>query len=330
MPAQPRTSVIMPVYNTAATVVNSIESVLNQTDPDLELLVVIDGSPDDAAEVVARYLVEHPDPRVRVLGGEENHGVSHARNQGLAQARGQWIAFLDSDDRYRPDFLEVMHQEATDHDSDMVVCGHALVGADGTFQTRTGLPHGVFTGTQAAVLLMEDRLTPFIWNKLFRASLFDQVQFASGVHRGEDALIVLRTTRAANRVSTTDKVLYDYSVDAGGLTWGRVAPVEESDRLMELMAEAAGPLLDSKPGARAYAVAWTITYVNNAQQALVSGDSSSRHVVDVCRRRITWRHVTAAVATQPVYGVAAGLLKTLPGLYRSLYRRHVARTYGLA
>ena len=78
----------MPVYNTASTVIAAIESVLAQTDPDFELLVMIDGSPDDSAQLIADYLQRNPDERVRVFDNPENRGPSAVRNQGLDAARG--------------------------------------------------------------------------------------------------------------------------------------------------------------------------------------------------------------------------------------------------
>lgn len=82
----PRTSIIMPVYKTANTVVKAIESVLNQSDPDFELLIMIDGSPDNSAQLIAEYLQQNPDERVRVFNNPKNQGLSAMRNQGLDEA----------------------------------------------------------------------------------------------------------------------------------------------------------------------------------------------------------------------------------------------------
>ena len=98
----PRTSIIMPVYNTADSVVRAIKSVLAQTDPNFELLVMIDGSPDNAAQIINDYLTQHPDQRIRVFDNPNNQGVSAVRNQGLDNAHGTWVAFIDSDDEYHP------------------------------------------------------------------------------------------------------------------------------------------------------------------------------------------------------------------------------------
>lgn len=108
-------SIVMPARNRAALVGRAIDSVLAQTHPRWELLVVDDGSIDDTARVVAGYAA---DPRVRLLQGPAR-GVSAARNVALAQARGEWIFYLDSDNRWSPDFLRAMlaYLQAADRDS---------------------------------------------------------------------------------------------------------------------------------------------------------------------------------------------------------------------
>ena len=97
----PRFSIVMAAFNAAATVRSAIGSVLAQTNPDLELIVVDDGSTDGTAEALASV----PDPRVRAIS-QPNRGPAAARNAGIAEARGGYVAFLDSDDLLMPTYLE--------------------------------------------------------------------------------------------------------------------------------------------------------------------------------------------------------------------------------
>ncbi len=110
----PRTpiSVIMPAFNAAQTIAASIESVLNQTHSDLELIVIDDCSTDQTAEIVRRY---EKDARVRFLQNETNSGVSLTRNRGVRAARYDWIAFLDSDDTWAPEKLSRQLEAANEH-----------------------------------------------------------------------------------------------------------------------------------------------------------------------------------------------------------------------
>jgi teichuronic acid biosynthesis glycosyltransferase TuaG len=97
-------SIVMPAYRAARYIGETIRSVQAQTYRDFELLVVDDCSPDETADIVAR--IAGQDPRIRLLRQQTNSGPAAARNRALAEARGRWIAFLDSDDAWLPDKLE--------------------------------------------------------------------------------------------------------------------------------------------------------------------------------------------------------------------------------
>lgn len=98
----PRVSVIIPTYNRVDVLPRAIESVLSQTEDDFELIVVDDGSTDDTHEFLATY----DDPRIRSVAHGTNQGANVARNTGLSEATGEYVAFLDSDDEWRPRKLE--------------------------------------------------------------------------------------------------------------------------------------------------------------------------------------------------------------------------------
>lgn len=96
-------SIIMPSYNTASFIAESIQSVLEQSYKDWELIIVDDCSPDNTDDVVKPYL---SDKRIRYLKNEKNSGAAVSRNRALREAKGKWIAFLDSDDLWMPEKLE--------------------------------------------------------------------------------------------------------------------------------------------------------------------------------------------------------------------------------
>ena len=100
----PYISIIMPAYNAAPFIGAAVESVLNQTFDDFELIIIDDCSKDETPAIIRSYALR--DTRIIFLRNPENVGVSKTRNYGIAQARGEWIAFLDSDDMWRPDKLE--------------------------------------------------------------------------------------------------------------------------------------------------------------------------------------------------------------------------------
>ena len=327
--SSPRTSIIMPVYNTADSVVAAIESVLAQTDPDFELLVVIDGSPDRSSRVIREFLEGNPDPRIRLFDNERNAGVSAARNQGLDEARGEWIAFIDSDDTYRPEFLERLHAAAARTGADVATCGHTIHRADGSTLNRPQNSPGTYTGRDIAINYLQDRFTGFTPDKIFRASLFSSVRFATDIHRAEDALAVFQCLMQAKTLEVIPDCLYVYYMGAEGLTWGRVTPVEESIRHTRYMRQAGAELLSTKEGRRALNTSSAVTYLNNAQQALMSDSADSAAVIRECRRQIRWEWVGQALLSSPVMGAASLLLKLSPALYRTLYGMYVRRAYGM-
>ncbi|PWH86971.1 glycosyltransferase family 2 protein [Brumimicrobium oceani] len=103
-------SVVIPLYNKEASITATIQSVLNQTFDDFEIVIVNDGSTDKSVEVVEGI----KDPRIRLIN-QENQGVSAARNKGIAQAKNDWIAFLDGDDIWLPEKLMVLNEAIKKH-----------------------------------------------------------------------------------------------------------------------------------------------------------------------------------------------------------------------
>ena len=105
----PLISIVMPAYNAEKYIDKSIESVLNQTYRNIELIIINDCSKDKTEEIIEKYCKQ--DIRVRKYTNQINSGVSFSRNFGVEQANGEWIAFLDSDDMIHPQLLEALYKE---------------------------------------------------------------------------------------------------------------------------------------------------------------------------------------------------------------------------
>ncbi|SEQ54984.1 glycosyltransferase family 2 protein [Natrinema salaciae] len=165
-----RVSVIIPTYNRAATLPRAIDSALEQTIDDLEVVVVDDGSTDDTESVLAAY----DDPRVRPVLHATNQGANVARNTGLEHARGEYVAFLDSDDEWHPEKLERQLAALTDRSSDWV-------GAycDSTYDLSGA--SGALRSTAASVLARaDDEPTRSGGEELVGEILADNVQPGAG------------------------------------------------------------------------------------------------------------------------------------------------------
>ena len=113
-------SVIVPIYKVEPYLRKCVESILNQTYRDLEILLIDDGSPDRCGEICDGF--EKKDSRVRVFY-TENRGVSAARNLGLREAKSDLIGFVDSDDWIEPDMYEALYTVLNDREADLSVCG---------------------------------------------------------------------------------------------------------------------------------------------------------------------------------------------------------------
>lgn len=122
----PKISCIVPVYNVEKYLRRCVDSILNQTFTDFELILVDDGSPDNSPAICYEYAVK--DSRIKVIH-KVNGGVSSARNVGLDVAKGEWICFVDSDDLIEADYMQKMYEAAINNNSDFIMCGiHQIAG----------------------------------------------------------------------------------------------------------------------------------------------------------------------------------------------------------
>ena len=116
----PKVSIIVPVYNVEKYIEKCLESLVNQTLEDIEIIVVNDGTKDNSKEKILQYIEKYPQKIVYLE--KENGGLSDARNYGLPVAKGEYIAFLDSDDYIEKNMYEEMYKKAKEENSDMVEC----------------------------------------------------------------------------------------------------------------------------------------------------------------------------------------------------------------
>ena len=131
-----KVTVIIPVYNTEKYLAECIESAINQSLRDIEIILVDDASPDNAGKICDEYAAK--DSRIKVIH-QENQGVSAARNNGLEHANGEYVYFLDSDDMIEESFLEKAYNVAKANDSDLTVCDDRNF-ADRNFEYICALP----------------------------------------------------------------------------------------------------------------------------------------------------------------------------------------------
>lgn len=127
--AAPLVSVIMPAYNAGPFLAEAIESVVAQTVTDWELFVLDDRSTDNTRQLAEEFA--RKDPRIHLVANEENMGVARTRNRGLGLCRGQYVALLDSDDYWKPNWLKKMLDRAEETGGDIIYCSYELVDEQG-------------------------------------------------------------------------------------------------------------------------------------------------------------------------------------------------------
>ena len=129
MKDRPLISVIMPAYNAEKYIAEAIQSVISQTYTNWQLLIIDDCSTDRTAEIAEEF--EKSDQRIRVLRNPQNIGVAKTRNRGFDLAKGEWLALLDSDDRWHKEKLEKQLALADNSDADIIYCSYALTDENG-------------------------------------------------------------------------------------------------------------------------------------------------------------------------------------------------------
>ena len=206
-------SIVVPVYNGEAYLLRCIESLINQTEKSIEILIVNDGSTDNSLRI-AQQLAQ-TDSRIKVFT-QENKGVSKARNLGIEKASGMYIGFVDCDDYAEPNMIEDMLAIAADrglvvsnfvqnHSSEKILTDMPDAPL---LSLNEQLAENYFTGTLGKMISFS------VWNKLFSLDLIqcNQIRFPEGVQIGEDMIFVFRYLQCCEQIRFIDKGLYHYCI----------------------------------------------------------------------------------------------------------------------
>lgn len=202
-------SIIIPVYKSEATLLYCIQTLREQTETDLEMILVDDGSPDGCPELCDKLAEE--DTRIRVIH-KENGGVSSARNAGIEAARGEYLLFVDSDDFVEPVMLCKLLKGI--ERADIAICGyhHHYLGRD---VNKIPAVSGE-TGAENFLQLYGTGYMNMPWNKLYRRELVGR--FDESLSLGEDLLFNLDYLRRAEGVTVVSEPLYHYIQNNTGET----------------------------------------------------------------------------------------------------------------
>ena len=167
-------SIILPVYNVEAYLPKCLDSLLAQTYPQLEILLIDDGSTDRSLSILKSY--ERKDSRIHVYY-QKNSGPSKARNLGLTLCTGACITFVDSDDWLEPTYIETLVKRIVQDGSDLAVCGHQIVYPKLRLKIAAK-KDTVLTRRQALKMILEDKIIKnYAWGKLYDRKLLPYLYF---------------------------------------------------------------------------------------------------------------------------------------------------------
>lgn len=211
----PLISVIIPAYNAEKTIRRACDSVLGQSYPNVELVVVNDGSKDSTPGILEELAAQHENLH---FVNQENGGVSKARNTGLKTAMGEYIAFLDADDELLPDGLQRLFRTAQKEACDVVAGACIRVRPDGSrFLGTVGVEdgHQIWTCREPLVNSLKDHPATYsVWGKLYRAAVLEKIRFVEGKRIHEDSFFLFELFGQELRMAVIAEPVLNYYLTA--------------------------------------------------------------------------------------------------------------------
>ena len=210
----PLISVIVPVYQVEQYLERCVDSILNQSYHNLEIVLVDDGSTDKSGVICDRYGAQNVN--IKVIH-QKYQGVSVARNTGIEASTGEWICFVDSDDYIDEKMLEIMLQTSFEDQSDMVICGFVRCDVEGHVIKVKSFERQCIDSYQALERGMAESLFSVVWSKLIRRRCLGAIRFPKGKIY-EDEFTTYRIVDRCEKISLIDREFYHYTLRSGSIT----------------------------------------------------------------------------------------------------------------
>ena len=225
MKNEPLISVVIPIYKVEKYLNKCIDSVMNQTYDNLEIILVDDGSPDNCGKMCDDYAEQ--DSRIKVVH-KENGGLPSARNAGIDVATGEYITFVDSDDFIHEKMVETLYNNLVSTDSDISVCGFLIINEEEPVCDSIDIKSEVITLTKYDIASFSS-LSPYIRSacgKLYKAELFEKVRFNNDIVKLEDNNFSYKIFTAINRICFDTTPMYYYLKRQGSIMNDTEYPVD--------------------------------------------------------------------------------------------------------
>lgn len=210
---EPLVSIIIPIYNMQMYLEECVRSILVQTYSNLEIILINDGSTDYSKRICDE--ISFKDKRVKVIH-QRNEGVCAARNRGIKESNGEYIAFIDPDDIVANTMVERMVHKAEENKSDVVFSLFQVIDKEGQRTSNLKFPcHESVSGIDGLIIALDEDYGCVLWNKLFRRNVVIQesgefITFNTTLIRGEDRAWLSQVLPICKRVSFVDEDLYYY------------------------------------------------------------------------------------------------------------------------
>lgn len=209
--ATPAISIVIPVYNAEKYLKECLDSVINQTMKNIEIICIDDGSVDGSLNILKKYAKQ--DLRIRIYD-QKNSGVSAARNVGIQAAQGECIIFIDSDDYVDLSMMEILWKNYQKHQADIIVYGGVSSPCTEWVDKKLATKDVVYEYRSIDALFYETGSIPFLWNKLFKLKLLKQrsVTFDTSFALGEDQIFQFLLFPAARKIQYISNKFYHYRI----------------------------------------------------------------------------------------------------------------------
>lgn len=234
-------SIIVPVYNAEQYLDECLESIIKQTYENLEIILVDDFSIDCSKEIIRKY--RNTDNRIVLLEHEKNEGVAKSRNDALSFARGEYIGFVDADDKVSNHFVKELVTEIGN--SDICICGYDKFSAKKIKKFILCQDQMDCYEKVMYHVLCSNYIGGYVTNKLFRKELLCGLNLNDNLSIGEDMLFVVQYLEKCKSISYVDKTLYQYRINASSamhnssitreLDWKKISAIESAEQIQYLL-----------------------------------------------------------------------------------------------
>lgn len=225
-------TVIVPVYQVKEYLAKCIESILEQTYSNIEVILIDDGSNDGSEKICDTFA--NIDSRVKVIH-QKNKGVSAARNIGLENSNGKYICFIDADDYIDEKYISELYKMCKENEADISICGICNV-LNNKPSNKSNEIQKVYKANEAIQEVFKEKyFNCVVWAKMFKRNMFDSYRFNTNTSISEDLEIIYKIFKQANKIAVnTGKYLYFYLIRANSALHSKYnSKYEETLRIIE-------------------------------------------------------------------------------------------------